>query len=98
MWNVSENKSVKFQSKIPNGGWEMTEKTLGGYFILPHPVGSRCMWNKGHKASLLMIPKDASMKIKRNKTAYIRKQIYTELKLSQEQSSKMFADPQLNTK
>jgi len=26
MWNISENKCVKFQNKIPNGCWENSEK------------------------------------------------------------------------
>ena len=35
---MSVNKPVKFQIKIPSNCWENSQKTLGGYFILPHPV------------------------------------------------------------
>ena len=39
MYDISGNKSAKFQIKIPNGCWENKQrKTLGGYFILLHPV------------------------------------------------------------
>jgi len=38
LWNISEKKSVKFQVKIQTVA-EKQRKTLGGYFILTHPIG-----------------------------------------------------------
>jgi len=54
---MSANKSVKFQIKLPSNCWENNKKTLGGYFILPHPVGDmftfiKILWRRRLHAKL----------------------------------------------